>query len=1099
MDSPPGSPLLGDEDIIPCKGCGDILEEGKAFELAGNRWHIDCFRCNSCGTLLDSDANLLLLGDGSLICNSCTYSCTACGNKIEDLAILTGDQAFCAGCFRCRNCKRKIENLKYARTSQGIFCMSCHETLMTRRKKRPKPNQRTPTSSSNSASPMLALDKSLPSLPLSARPRHQAPKPNSLKSSTTPDQLSPVAFQPSPDHLRTPRINKRHSQVSQLSLDPSLTSGAQEPYAAFIPVVLDTYPGPSLGSHSKPVVERGQQSSVEHHRAEWEQTNPRPSYDRKILNQSSHYDAERERSARPHIATQDRSYELQIGIDKNDIPRKSHDSERLVEKSVNSADSSIYKTEAQTAKDNLRSRDTEIGSRLNKNFGADLTSGAFKLKEVPRERKRSVSLLRSPEADELNEKSGSLSPSISRADSSRTATGANPPPRGDSYRPPQSRADSPVSGLSTRNKSFENPVTSASSSGRSQHSHAASGASNTSVGKIDSPEITIKSPEKNDESPPITVSPSRRPSTAQESSFSPISESNTSEASTKSPPLGFDDELKRVFGNSDPTTRRPSGPAKHGRSLSEATRRSPGSGAYMQPFGDIGRPMSPDSKDEAASLRQELRRSTQRIVELEAKLNSTASAKALEHNIQEKRNTVALLETEREAFLRELMVIKERLDASKDGYSLDPDELKSDLIRGLTRELEDLKATLKADIQALVAQRDQLMEDAENFGRLREQAIQETEQLNIKNAQLADLNNELTRRIQGQFKANKHQVPGLGIYDASNSDLLDIKDLDKRSKIDASAALATIGMPYNETSDGTEVLVAQKVSTFKNGAQQKKFFWKKPGASIMKNAGKLSNRVFANENQMDGTNGVDGQNFRNQVGTQDTPGGGKLFGGTQKKWGKNKGGANGTNGGLSSDNGGYGTLAMFGGDLELRTAFEGAKIPMVVQKCIQEVEMRGMDYEGIYRKSGGALQMRQIQDEFERGDDVQFGPDLDICSVTSILKQYFRNLPNPLITYELYDRFIDTTNIYDEEKRVETLKAIIEELPQSHRDVLQFIIFHLARVAARKEENLMNTRNLAVVFAPSLLRHLSDEREMSDMHTKNNAIQFLIDYNETIF
>lgn len=104
--------------------------------IAGNRWHLNCFRCNTCGVLLDSDANLLLLGDGSLICNDCTYSCSACGNKIEDLAILTGDQAFCAACFRCRNCKRKIENLRYARTPQGIFCMSCHESLMERRRRK---------------------------------------------------------------------------------------------------------------------------------------------------------------------------------------------------------------------------------------------------------------------------------------------------------------------------------------------------------------------------------------------------------------------------------------------------------------------------------------------------------------------------------------------------------------------------------------------------------------------------------------------------------------------------------------------------------------------------------------------------------------------------------------------------------------------------------------------------------------------------------------------------------------------------------------------------------------------------------------------------
>ena len=104
--------------------------------LDGNCWHILCFRCNKCGILLDSDANLVLLGDGSIICNNCSYSCSACGNKIEDLAILAEDQAFCAACFKCRDCEKKIENLRYARTSQGIFCMSCDESLKARRRKK---------------------------------------------------------------------------------------------------------------------------------------------------------------------------------------------------------------------------------------------------------------------------------------------------------------------------------------------------------------------------------------------------------------------------------------------------------------------------------------------------------------------------------------------------------------------------------------------------------------------------------------------------------------------------------------------------------------------------------------------------------------------------------------------------------------------------------------------------------------------------------------------------------------------------------------------------------------------------------------------------
>jgi hypothetical protein len=213
------------------------------------------------------------------------------------------------------------------------------------------------------------------------------------------------------------------------------------------------------------------------------------------------------------------------------------------------------------------------------------------------------------------------------------------------------------------------------------------------------------------------------------------------------------------------------------------------------------------------------------------------------------------------------------------------DELQSDLIRGLAKELEDLKQTLKAEIQDLIAQRDQLLEDVENYGRLREQAIQETGQLNMKNAQLADLNNELTRRIQGQFKANKHQLPGLGIYDGGAPDLFDVKEVDKRAvPSSASTSLSTIGTPYHETVEAPEVMVAQKATTVKNGAQPKKFFWKKPGASIMK-AGKGFNRVFASDSQKEG--------YLMDGGIDSPEGSGKLFS-TQKRGKKSHGIINGT-------------------------------------------------------------------------------------------------------------------------------------------------------------------------------------------------------------
>lgn len=103
---------------------------------------------------------------------------------------------------------------------------------------------------------------------------------------------------------------------------------------------------------------------------------------------------------------------------------------------------------------------------------------------------------------------------------------------------------------------------------------------------------------------------------------------------------------------------------------------------------------------------------------------------------------------------------------------------------------------------------------------------------------------------------------------------------------------------------------------------------------------------------------------------------------------------------------------MFGMDLSELVAREERMVPLVVEKCIEAVEVRGMDYEGIYRKSGGAAQMRAIQQAFESGSPVDLTDDEeynDICAVTSVLKHYFRQLPNPLLTFELYSSFIEAS------------------------------------------------------------------------------------------
>ena len=159
-----------------------------------------------------------------------------------------------------------------------------------------------------------------------------------------------------------------------------------------------------------------------------------------------------------------------------------------------------------------------------------------------------------------------------------------------------------------------------------------------------------------------------------------------------------------------------------------------------------------------------------------------------------------------------------------------------------------------------------------------------------------------------------------------------------------------------------------------------------------------------------------------------------------------------------------------------------------------------MTVEGIYRKSGGSGQVNSVRDGFQK--DMEFDisdEDLDIHAITSALKQYFRRLPNPLITYEVYDALLEAGQIADLEKRALQMREAINDLPKAHFDCLEFLVFHLTRVMDKQGTNLMTPLNLAVVFAPTIMRPQSIEREMSDMQGQRIAVQSLLEQSKIIF
>ncbi|KAJ3514631.1 hypothetical protein NLJ89_g2275 [Agrocybe chaxingu] len=194
--------------------------------------------------------------------------------------------------------------------------------------------------------------------------------------------------------------------------------------------------------------------------------------------------------------------------------------------------------------------------------------------------------------------------------------------------------------------------------------------------------------------------------------------------------------------------------------------------------------------------------------------------------------------------------------------------------------------------------------------------------------------------------------------------------------------------------------------------------------------------------------------------------------------------------------------SMFGRDLTEQVHADrrddDRQVPVIVEKCIEAVEERALDYEGIYRKTGGSSQSKAITQMFERGDYDSF--DLrdmdrfnDICSVTSVLKTYFRSLPVPLLTFDLHDQFMSAITIRDPALKQKTLIDLINMLPNEHYFTLRMLMLHLNQVRERCDKNLMNGRNLGVVFGPTLMRSRDPAAEFSDMAGKALFIEWLVD------
>ncbi|XP_034514586.1 SLIT-ROBO Rho GTPase-activating protein 3 isoform X1 [Ailuropoda melanoleuca] len=184
-----------------------------------------------------------------------------------------------------------------------------------------------------------------------------------------------------------------------------------------------------------------------------------------------------------------------------------------------------------------------------------------------------------------------------------------------------------------------------------------------------------------------------------------------------------------------------------------------------------------------------------------------------------------------------------------------------------------------------------------------------------------------------------------------------------------------------------------------------------------------------------------------------------------------------------------------------RNQDSGQAIPLVVESCIRYINLYGLQQQGIFRVPGSQVEVNDIKNSFERGEDplVDDQNERDINSVAGVLKLYFRGLENPLFPKERFQDLISTIKLENPAERVHQLQQILITLPRVVIVVMRYLFAFLNHLSQYSDENMMDPYNLAICFGPTLM-HIPDGQDpVSCQAHVNEVIKTIIIHHEAIF
>ncbi|XP_008821518.1 SLIT-ROBO Rho GTPase-activating protein 2 isoform X2 [Nannospalax galili] len=176
-------------------------------------------------------------------------------------------------------------------------------------------------------------------------------------------------------------------------------------------------------------------------------------------------------------------------------------------------------------------------------------------------------------------------------------------------------------------------------------------------------------------------------------------------------------------------------------------------------------------------------------------------------------------------------------------------------------------------------------------------------------------------------------------------------------------------------------------------------------------------------------------------------------------------------------------------------------IPLVVESCIRFISRHGLQHEGIFRVSGSQVEVNDIKNAFERGEDPLAGDqnDHDMDSIAGVLKLYFRGLEHPLFPKDIFHDLMACVTMDNLQERAVHIRKVLLVLPKTTLIIMRYLFAFLNHLSQFSEENMMDPYNLAICFGPSLMSVPEGHDQVSCQAHVNELIKTIIIQHENIF